>query len=168
MVPLSPWAKAIIAGLPRIAGSDFCFSTNGVTSISGYSRAKRSIDAGIAELNDGTPIPPWILHDIRRSVASGMARLGVQLPVIERILNHISGPSFGGVAGIYQRHNFSDEKRYALQRGGAHVTNLVSDRSSHERRRDRDMGLSPVWTWMPLRPDAVERAGSLDALRPHL
>ena len=126
-VPLSPWAKEIIAGLPRIAGSDFCFSTTGVTSISGYSRAKRSIDAGIAELNDGTPIPPWILHDIRRSVASGMARLGVQLPVIERILNHISGPSFGGVAGIYQRHNFSDEKRHALERWGTHVADLVSD-----------------------------------------
>jgi integrase len=128
-VPLSPWAKGIIAGLPRIAGSDFCFSTTGVTSISGYSRAKRSIDAGIAELNDGTPIPPWILHDIRRSVASGMARLGVSLPTIEKVLNHTSG-SFAGIVGVYQRHNFADEKRNALERWGMHVADLVSGHQS--------------------------------------
>ena len=59
----------------------------------------------------------------------GMARLGINLPVIEKVLNHSSG-SFGGVVGVYQRHNFSDEKRHALERWGAHVADLVSDRRS--------------------------------------
>jgi len=53
-----------------------------------------------------------------------MAKLGIQLPVIERILNHISGPSFGGVAGIYQRHSFEDEKRAALEAWAQHLLSL--------------------------------------------
>jgi hypothetical protein len=53
---------------------------------------------------------PFVIHDLRRSVASGMARLGINLPVIERVLNHVSG-SFAGIVGVYQRHDFADEKR---------------------------------------------------------
>ena len=60
-------------------------------------------------MNGGTPIAPWTLHDLRRSVASGMAKLGVALPMIEKILNHVQ-PSFGGVQGIYQRHDFRGRK----------------------------------------------------------
>ena len=56
-----------------------------------------------------------------------MARLGINLPVIEKVLNHSSG-SFGGIVGVYQRHNFSDEKRHALERWGTHVADLVSER----------------------------------------
>ena len=53
------------------------------------------------------------MHDLRRTVASGMARLGIKLPVIEKILNHASG-SFRGIVGVYQRHDFAAEKRDAL------------------------------------------------------
>jgi hypothetical protein len=56
-----------------------------------------------------------------------MARLGVDLAVIERTINHTSG-TFAGVVGIYQRHDFADAKRAALQRWSDHVTDLVSDR----------------------------------------
>ena len=66
----------------------------------------------------------WRLHDIRRSVASGMARLGVNLPVIERALNYISG-SFSGIVGVYQRHEFAAEKREALEKWADHVERLV-------------------------------------------
>jgi hypothetical protein len=58
-------------------------------------------------LNGGAALDAWALHDIRRSVASGLARIGVNLPVIERCLSHISG-SFGGIVGVYQRHDFAD------------------------------------------------------------
>jgi integrase len=61
------------------------------------------------------PEQPFVWHDLRRSAASGMARLGVQLPVIEKVLNHSSG-SFRGIVGVYQRHNYADEKRTGLQR----------------------------------------------------
>ena len=118
-MPLSPQAVEIIKALPRFSGSKFVFSS-GETAPSGYSRAKTRLDAGIAELNGGESIAPWILHDIRRSVASGLAGLGVNLPVIERLLNHVSG-SFAGVVGIYQRYNFADEMRGALERWGRHV-----------------------------------------------
>jgi integrase len=67
----------------------------------------------------------WWLHDLRRTMASGMARLGVSLPVIEKILNHTSG-SFRGVVGIYQRHSYADEKRAALDLWGTHVARLVA------------------------------------------
>ena len=56
----------------------------------------------------------------------GMARLGINLPVIEKVLNHTSG-SFGGIVGVYQKHSFADEKRRALDAWGAFVADLVSD-----------------------------------------
>ena len=125
-IPLAPWARSIVGTLPRIAGSGgFAFTVNGRNSISGYSKAKRELDAEISSLNGGTPIAPWRIHDLRRTFATGLARLGVQLPVVEKLLNHTSG-SFAGVAGVYQRHNFSDEKRHALERWGAHVADLVA------------------------------------------
>ena len=76
-------------------------------------------------MNRGEPIAPWILHDIRRSAAIGLAGLGVNLPVIERCLNHVSG-SFAGIVGVYQRHNFADEMRAAMERWGRHVEALSS------------------------------------------
>jgi integrase len=66
----------------------------------------------------------WTLHDIRRTVASGMARLGIGLSVIEKVLNHVSG-SFAGIVGVYQRHEFAEEKRAALQQWADHVERLV-------------------------------------------
>ena len=71
------------------------------------------------------PDAPWVLHDLRRTVASGMARLGVRLPVIEKILNHASG-TFRGIVGVYQRHDFAAEKRDALARWADHVDSIVS------------------------------------------
>jgi integrase len=110
-VPLSPAAIEILAALPRFARSggeqDFVFSGR-TTPPSGYSRAKTRLDRAT-----GQPMPPWVIHDIRRSVASGMAGIGVSLPVIERCLNHVSG-SFGGIVGVYQRHCYADETRAAL------------------------------------------------------
>jgi len=75
--------------------------------------------------------PPPTKQPTRKTPAarSGMARLGINLPVIEKVLNHSSG-SFGGIVGVYQRHNFSEEKRNALERWGAHVVNLVAKRRS--------------------------------------
>lgn len=59
-------------------------------------------------------VAPWRLHDLRRTVASGMAKLGINIAVIERVLNHTSG-TFAGIVGVYQRHEFTEEKRRALE-----------------------------------------------------
>jgi integrase len=124
-VPLSPHATAIVHTLPRIDDSDLLFTTTGKTAVSGFSRVKESLDKAIAELNGGEPIAPWTYHDLRRSCASGLARIGVDLVVIERTLNHVSG-SFAGVVEIYQRHKFETEMRDALERWGRHVERLAA------------------------------------------
>jgi integrase len=54
-------------------------------------------------------------HDLRRTFARSMARLGVRLEVTEKLLKHVSG-SMGGIVGIYQRHDFMDEMREAIPR----------------------------------------------------
>jgi integrase len=122
-IPLSDQAVEILKALPRIAGSDFVFTINGRNPIRGASLVKRRIDKLVP------PIPPWVLHDVRRTVASGMARLGINLPVIEKLLNHVSG-SFAGIVGVYQRHSFADEKRAAMQTWARHVEVLVSGETS--------------------------------------
>jgi len=111
-VPLSPQAIEIIETLPRFSGSKFVFSP-GKTPPSGFSKAKERLDKYIASAN-GEPIPAWIMHDLRRSTASGLAALGVDLHIIERCLNHVSG-SFGGIVSIYQKHSFADEMRDAME-----------------------------------------------------
>ena len=137
-VPLSPQALALFEALPRIGGSPLLFTTNGKTPVSGFSRTKHNLDAAIAELN-GAPIPPFVIHDIRRSVASGMAAIGVDLVVIERVLNHVSG-SFAGIVSVYQHHKFEPEMRRALERWGAHIERLVAGEPENNvlplRRRD--------------------------------
>ena len=119
-VPLSLQTVAVLESLFRIAGSDFVLTTTGKSPASDYSKKKRKLDA-LLPANTSA----WRLHDIRRTVASGMARLGVNLPIIEKVLNHRSG-SFGGIVGVYQRHDFAAEKRLALQAWGAHVEQIVS------------------------------------------
>jgi integrase len=120
-VPLSEPAITILTAMPRV-GDRFVLTSNGEAPSSGYSKGKRRLDALLPP-----DMPGWRLHDLRRTAASGMARLGVNLPVIEKVLNHSSG-SFAGVAGVYQKYEFSEEKRRALDAWGAFVADLVSDR----------------------------------------
>jgi integrase len=122
LVPLSVPALELINSMPRIGG-EYVLTTTGRTHVSGYSNGKKAIDAQMRD------VAHWSLHDLRRTAASGMARLGVALPVIEKVLNHISG-SFAGIVGVYQRHHFSDEKRKALETWGAFVLDLVSRRQA--------------------------------------
>ena len=92
-VPLAPAAIELLKGLPRIATSAgskrprFVFTTSGDAASSGYSLAKQRLDVAIAELNGGEALPHWTFHDIRRSVATHMAALGVGLQVVEKCLN---------------------------------------------------------------------------------
>ena len=76
-----------------------------------------------------TPIVPWSIHDLRRTVATGLQRLGVRLEVTEAVLNHISG-SRAGIAGVYQRHDWAVEKRAALDAWAAHVMAVVEGRTA--------------------------------------
>jgi integrase len=127
-LPLPQLALKVIDGVPVIAGeAGFVFTVAGKRGVNTFSQAKRELDEAIAKIA-GRPVKPWRIHDLRRSFVSGLARLGVQLPVIERLVNHISG-SFGGIVGTYQKHQFDDEKREALQRWAAHLTGLTAPKS---------------------------------------
>jgi len=126
-VPLSDQALTMLASIPR-GKSELVFpSANGRTSTAKFSKAKSCLDAAIAK-DGGGVMPAWVVHDLRRTVASGLARLGINLPVIERCLNHRSG-SFAGIVGVYQRHSFAREKRAALEAWARFVTALVENRA---------------------------------------
>jgi integrase len=124
-VPLSAQALAIIDAIPAI-DEDFVFTTSETRRLGNMSRAKEALDASMK------PKTPWVLHDLRRTAASGMAALGIKLPVIEKCLNHKSG-SFRGIVGVYQRHEYAAEKRDALQRWANHVEGLVSGKSAEDK-----------------------------------
>jgi hypothetical protein len=114
--------------LPGAVGSVF----------SGWSKSKVALDKAIIETRakagakaTATPLVPWSIHDLRRTVATGLQRLGVRLEVTEAVLNHISG-SRGGIAGVYQRHDWAAEKRSALDAWAAHVLAIAEQRTTAE------------------------------------
>ncbi len=128
LVPLSVQA---VQELDRLAGgsewprSGLVLTTTGKTAISGISKAKVALDAAIAKQREGEPLPGWRIHDLRRTLATGLQRLGVRFEVTEAVLNHVSGAK-GGVAGIYQRHDWKEEKRSALDAWGRHVAAILT------------------------------------------
>jgi integrase len=125
-VPLPSSAAAILREAPRVKGRKSLFG-EGVGPFSGWSKARRALDARIAAT--GTELAPWRLHDLRRTVATRMAELGIQPHVIEAVLNHVSG-SKAGVAGIYNRAAYGPEKRHALNLWAAHLESVVAGRYS--------------------------------------
>lgn len=125
IVPLSAPAQAILEDIPEVDGSKLLFPAAGnpENPASGIGKAVERIRAGLkAELGDD--VPQWSLHDLRRTVATGLQRLGIRFEVTEAVLNHVSG-SKGGVAGVYQRHNWADEKRTALDAWAAELQRIL-------------------------------------------
>jgi len=119
-VQLSTQAWAIIEAQPRFVDCDFVFSISGVGPSNNWDPGKKRLNkaAGLVEAS-------WRIHDIRRTGASGMQRLGVRTEVIERVLGHYSG-SFKGLTGVYQVDPLERECRAALQRWADHVEQLVA------------------------------------------
>ena len=143
-VPLASLALELVQALPRIKPSEdekakpiYLFTTSGKTPVSGFSKAKTLLDSSVLEIArkearergeepDDVTIEPWTFHDLRRTAASGMARLNVAVHVVEAVLNHRSG-SIKGVAAVYNRYDYADEKRAALSEWAAHVESLVNE-----------------------------------------
>lgn len=134
-VHLTAPALRILDALPRIGEQPrFVLTTTGSTPISGFDRTKRKIDAMLAALDAerldageiGRPRDPWVFHDLRRSVASGLARLRVPFEVVERVLAH-RGESGSGLRAVYNRHSYEDEKAEALTKWAAHLEALTTE-----------------------------------------
>jgi integrase len=120
IIPLSEIAKSILAGFRR-GDRKLVFGREGI-GFQGWSKCKAALDQRAA-------LEPWAVHDLRRSVATRMAELGVQPHIVEAVLNHVSGHK-GGVAGIYNRASYDREKREALNLWAEHVTTLVEGRAA--------------------------------------
>lgn len=131
-VPLSRLALDTLEGVKRIRGAaGYVFTTNGESPVSGFAKAKARLDAAMAKLasdNAGEPveIPPFVIHDLRRTCASGMAELRIPPHVCEAVLNHRTG-AVSGVAAVYNRHDYADEKAEALEAWARRVEAIVTD-----------------------------------------
>jgi len=129
-VPLSEAVRAVLAGVERIDGkAGLVFTTNGESPVSGFFKARAALAKAMEKIaadERGQPvdIAHWTFHDLRRTAATGMARLGIAVRVTEAVLNHVSGTG-GGIVAVYQRHDYADQKRGALDAWGRFVLSLV-------------------------------------------
>lgn len=131
LVPLSPAALKVLKAIPRVDGMDWLFPSQGddKRTFSGFRRAwTRLLAAVVKEAGSNEHAT---IHDIRRTVATGLERIGVALPVSEAVLNHQSG-SKSGIAAVYHRHAFADEKRAALIAWANEVQRIAAKRAETE------------------------------------
>jgi len=144
-VPLTQAAQTVLAGVARIKSkAGYLFTTTGETPVSGYSRAHSIISAKMAEIaskaaGEAVEIPAWTFHDLRRTCATGLARLGVPVWVTEAALNHVSGTR-AGLVSVYQRHDYATEKRDALDVWALAVADVVAglDPLAEKARREQE------------------------------
>jgi integrase len=129
-VHLAPVARDLLTGMPRIAGCPYVFTTNGKTPVSGFSVMKKTLDTAMLDIahaeRPDAVIPPWRVHDLRRTCATSMADIGVLPHVIEAVLNHVSG-SKGGIAGVYNLAAYEAETKEAWNRWALRLQTLLAD-----------------------------------------
>lgn len=131
IVPLPPLATELIDSAQVIEGCPYVFSTTGKKPVSGWSKTKSRLDAAmlaIAQEEDQSVrnIDRWVLHDLRRTAVTNMNKLKVLPHVVEATVNHISTGARAGVAGNYNKYDYYDEKKKALQRWALHLRGMVS------------------------------------------
>jgi integrase len=125
LVPLSDLAIEVLDSVASSTAwprTGYIFSTTGKTPVSGFSKAKRRLDEMMME-QLGERFSAWRAHDIRRTLATGLQRLGVRFEVTEAVLNHVSGAR-SGVAGVYQRYDWAAEKKAALDSWATHLSSI--------------------------------------------
>lgn len=135
-VPLSDAMRAVLAGVERIhSPAGYLFTTTGRTPVSGYFKgrnyiAEQMLEIAADECGEAVEIPHWTFHDLRRTAATGMARMGIPVRVTEAVLNHVSGTG-GGIVAVYQRHDYADEKRKALEAWARLVMQIVEGKADN-------------------------------------
>lgn len=123
-VPLSDAVLAELEMVQRIGDAGLIFTTNGTSPITNLNdKADDTVDA-MSELA-GQEVPRWRPHDLRRTLETGLARLGVAESLIDRITNHISAQP--KMRRVYNQHDYAEEKRAALESWAAHVQGLVNE-----------------------------------------
>jgi site-specific recombinase XerD len=122
-VPLSGLAREVLDAVPRVEGCGYVFSS-GRSPVGGWSNVKRRLVAEMRRL--GWNCAPFVIHDLRRTCASHLARLGTRIHVTEKILNHVSG-TMRGLVGVYQRYSYRDEMREALERWAVEIARITGE-----------------------------------------
>ena len=108
-------ALAIIDAQDKIEGNDFVFAASrGDGPLSGYNKRKAAFD-------EACGVTGWVLHDLRRTARSLMSAVGVPNDIAERTLGH----TIGGVRGVYDRHEYLEEKSAALAKVAAKIKAIV-------------------------------------------
>jgi len=132
-VPLSDAVREVLDGVERVADDKgvvrFIFTTTGTTPVSGFFKARAHLAEAMEQIaakerGEAVEIPRWTFHDLRRTAATGMARLGIAVRITEAVLNHVSGTG-GGIVAVYQRHDYAEEKRQALDAWARFVAALI-------------------------------------------
>jgi len=146
-VPITPAVLALMGDRPKdVKAHPFVFSTtDGMRPFSGFSKAKATLDKHIDKLRkeDGRdPMAAWVLHDLRRTAKTLMARAGVRPDISERVLSH----TIAGVEGVYDRYGYLPEKRDALTRLAALVERIINPSANNVASFDerRAKGVSQV------------------------
>ncbi|MHC2514597.1 tyrosine-type recombinase/integrase [Bradyrhizobium diazoefficiens] len=131
-VPLAPISVEILTSMDRVKDTPRVFASFSAA------HAKTRIDEVMLEIAredaaaggdnpEEVKIEPWRLHDLRRTAATTMPRLGVDIVTVERVLNH----QMRGVMAVYQRHSFAQEKRHALNVWADFLADLTAVRESN-------------------------------------
>jgi integrase len=126
MLVLPSMAVDILRAVPRRDGREFVFGKTGRTGFVGYAYALMALNARIVAAA-GKPLAPWTLHDLRRSMRTGLGRIGIQPHIAELVIGH----SKTGIEAIYDKHSYQPEIKTALARWAEHVAAIVDDRKSN-------------------------------------
>jgi integrase len=119
-VPLTADILAILGSLPRFNRGEYLFSTtSGESPVWVTGRVKRRLDAAMTEKLGS--LPPWVNHDLRRTLRSRLSELRVSADVAEAILAHVKT----GIRGVYDRYEHFDEKRHALELWATRLRSIV-------------------------------------------
>jgi integrase len=124
-VPVPPELNLILQALPRLAGSDLVFPGRGGKPMSGWTQRLAPIQAVTAKAG----LAPWTMHDYRRTVRTGLGRLGVEPEIGELMLNHAPGDE---LAAIYDRGDYWVRRQEAAERWATHILGLVADAATPE------------------------------------
>jgi integrase len=126
--PLGEIARTQIERIPRVSNIYLFPAARGhvrgnrTTVFNGWGKPKKAFDLQLHK--NRHQVAPYTLHDLRRTFASGMARLGVQQVVVEKLLNHVTGGVQSPIAQVYNRYSFMDEMRAAIGKWEAHIASL--------------------------------------------
>lgn len=126
-VPLSPLAIKLLDSLrDRSPENPYVFA-----SVQGTSRpfALKTIKRAVRTLRESSEVKDFRVHDLRRTVATYLAKLGTPAEVVSKVLNHKTGAGGSLVTRIYNRYEYRKERQTALNKWGHELQQIIDGQS---------------------------------------